>query len=205
MNSILKKTSATPSEEAVIMLRMVAIEVLFRMSMAYLVKNQQELRKGMRENPEGLRSEDVNMHDMKMTNILSGMHPRNEQNDFAGFVILEKWLGHDLLVNAIMIEAKKGSGRSGDHVFDYQLCEGEWDDFVQSEYLRNGTIPNREQTYNLTTNTRKKGKAKKKEIKKTGKYRLRDEILVKRNSSNHLSIQLFKRCGKSTKQITIGW
>ncbi len=81
VNMIFKKGSSSPSKRTMIMLKMIAIENIFRMSLMYLNINKDELRSTMRicaKNGE----ESAKLHEDHMENILAGFIPPTEDYEF---------------------------------------------------------------------------------------------------------------------------
>ena len=136
VNMIFKKGSSNPSKRTMIMLKMIAIENIFRMSLMYLNINKDELRSTMRicaENGE----ESAKLHEAHMENILAGFIPPTEdyEEEYSEdrieerkFGTLERWVGHDILVNAVLA-AGKGSGKNAHQVFETDVQPDEWKAF----------------------------------------------------------------------------
>jgi hypothetical protein len=144
---VLKKGSSYPKEEHVVMVRMIAIENIFRMSLMYLKKNIKALRAGMDDNPNQLDQEIVEKHRKTMNNIVRGMYPQGK-NQLENFKQLELWLGHDLLVNGLAALGKTG----GKHetrfrVFIKNIPEKDWKIYQQSEIDAGRDVPKRKVHY----------------------------------------------------------
>jgi hypothetical protein len=184
VNMIFKKGSSSPSKRTMIMLKMIAIENILRMSLMYLNKNANELRSIMRicaKNGE----ESSKFHEDHMENILAGFIPPTEdhekefysedQIEEMKFASLEKWVGHDILVNAI-VAAGKGSGKNAHQVFETDVQPDEWKTFKRSEKQQNEPTPNRNAEYPPAEK-----EIGKKEKKLQGKSFCKNRIPGKRN------------------------
>ena len=77
VNMIFKKGSSSPSKRTMIMLKMIAIENIFQMSLMYLNKNADELRSTMRSCANN-GEESAKVHEDHMENILAGFIPPTE-------------------------------------------------------------------------------------------------------------------------------
>jgi hypothetical protein len=89
--------------------------------MTFLKKNKEALLSGMTENPQGMSTVNVDEDRKKMTDILTKLCPKPDNSMAEAFRLLEEWWGHDLLVNAIMLDAKGSSGVRKDKVYDANL------------------------------------------------------------------------------------
>ena len=154
VNMIFKKGSSSPSKRTMIMLKMIAIENIFQMSLMYLNKNADELRSTMRSCANN-GEESAKVHEAHMENILAGFIPPTEdyeeeysedQIEERKFGTLERWVGHDILVNAVLA-AGKGSGKNAHQVFETDVQPDEWKAFKQSEKQQNRPPPNRNAEY----------------------------------------------------------
>ena len=145
---ILKKGSKNPNEEFVVMLRMIATEILFRMSLMYLKKNFKALKEGMVENRDKLDAKVVKRHEKKMDTIIKGMYP-TDKYALNNFEQLEKWLGHDLLVNTLAADGKTGGGdQVRFRVFDKNIVTAEWKKFEETELNEGRSKPDPNAEYN---------------------------------------------------------
>ena len=195
---ILKKGSATPHDEIMIMLRMIAIGNLLQMSVTYLKKNCVALKSAMNKNPNRFEEEIIERHKHKMNRILEGMHPTDNTEDEAEenidsteekhFKHSEKWLGHDLLVNAIAIDGKTGGkGPMRFRVFEDSIVQKEWKDFEAIEKINSRPEPDRYAKYPPDAKGSKKKKKRKtrgrkqktRGNKKRGKCYCRNQIPLK--------------------------
>jgi hypothetical protein len=166
-NMILKRGSNLPPYEQLIMLRMIAIENLFRMSLMYLKKNLKALREAMDENLDQLDENVVTKHKKMMNKIIKGMYPKGKgKTGLENFKQLETWLGHDLLVNVIASYGKAGGGDEiRFRVFEKNRPEKEWKAFEASEAANGRHKPSREAKYTEpeykdATNTKAKSRNK---------------------------------------------
>ena len=128
------------------------------MSVRYLKRNRGALESAMIKNPNRFEEEIIERHRHKMNRILDGMHPEDDTEDEAEenkdsteekhFEHSEKWLGHDLLVNAIAIDGKTGGkGPMRVRVFEDTIVQKEWKDFEAIEKINSRPKPNREEEY----------------------------------------------------------
>lgn len=152
---ILKKGSKNPNLEFLVMLRMIAIENVFRMSLMYMKKNYKALKEGMVENRDKLDSKVVKKHRKMMDTILRGMYPK-ERYALNNFEQLEKWLGHDLLVNTLAADGKTGGGATVRfRVFEKNIDKKKWKTFEETELAEGRSKPDLNAQYNETQPERK--------------------------------------------------
>jgi hypothetical protein len=109
-NSVLRKSSQKPTHQVLKLLRFIAVEVLFRLSMMFLTTNSEQLYRQMAANPQEIDEKYVGRHKMKMANLLK-LYPQANVGSPAldsteQFRQFEKWIGHDLLVSSTMALGK---------------------------------------------------------------------------------------------------
>ena len=142
---MMKKGSSHPSEGNMILFHMVAIETFFRMSLMYLKQNHEVLRTAMAINRKELDPKVVDLHLQKMNSIMNGFYPKKEQ-EIVNFRTLEKWVGHDIFVNALAAEFKCG-GVGRFRVFEKAVSESDWKAFETAEVSAGRPRPDREEQY----------------------------------------------------------
>ena len=150
VNTVLKtrsqKTSRKPLPPRVPlrMLRFVATEVMFRITMMFLKINAQELRDNIQANVQEFSDEIVTSHQSKILFLLEHMYPSIE-NDLAGeFKQLEQQVGHNLFVKAIMAISKTGVNKI---TFAKGIPPLQWNKFVCEEQAVNHPAPMRESVF----------------------------------------------------------
>jgi hypothetical protein len=136
------------------MLRYVAVEVLFRLSMMFLKKNETTLLDRIENVGGDLKDE----HKRKIEGLLQTMYPppsqATEKEEFKHF---EQWLGHDLFVTSIMISSKTARNKPQ---FSQAIPKLQWKEFSSDEKKKGREPPNLRSllcatTYKSDTETRK--------------------------------------------------
>jgi hypothetical protein len=134
VNIVLKQNSQKPNPSTLKIVRYVAVEVLFRLSMMVLRTNETALLE--RIETTGL---DVDGdHRRKIQRLLVRMAPPPSQSaSKQEFEHLEQWLGHDLFVTSIMFSSKTVRNKPQLLKVILQL---QWTEFV-SEQVKMGYEP----------------------------------------------------------------
>ena len=216
-NMILKKGSSSPSKATMIMLRMIAIENLFRMSVIYLKNNEKELREKMKINPRGSEDAIIQLHRDRMDDILGGFYPpdndderkafSDEQITERKFGTLEGWVGHDLFVNALAAGGKAG-GTSSYKVFESNVDPDEWKDFENSEIAEGREKPDLHAQYPKEKKQIEKGRKGnsrsdyKERGNPAGKFLCKIQIPGNRTNSTKF---YYRERGKSTSKISFNF
>ena len=136
-NFILKGTSQNPPEEVVMMLQVLAVGMMFRLSLTFLKKNETKMFEQLNTNPNDVKVEDVAIHKKKIEKILTKWFPKPAENGDQGpkqvWGQLERWLGHDLIIKAIM----RRSTPSNKKVMEYVKEGGTIPAILVEQYRRN--------------------------------------------------------------------
>jgi hypothetical protein len=149
------------------MLRLVASEVMFRLSMMLLKTNKSLIFLKMDQNKD-LSPETVKRHRDKMESLLSQMYPKSSSKytDKQSFQKFERIVGHDLFVKAIMTISKAKTR------FAKDIPEVQWDKFVRDEKIEGRILSKRKDKQQsipkttLKTRTETKSKTSEKVIPK---------------------------------------
>ncbi len=151
VNIVLKRNSQKPNPSTLKMLRYVAVEVLFRLSMMFLRTNETALL-------DLVGGDLKDEHKRKIEGLLQTMYPppsqATEKEEFKHF---EQWLGHDLFVTSIMISSKTARNKPQ---FSQAIPELQWKEFSSDEKKKGREPPNLRSllcatTYKSDTETRK--------------------------------------------------
>ena len=186
VNKVFRKGSQFPTSGAVQAMRLVSREMLFRLSMTFLHRNREVLRRKMIENSPQLDESVIENYSTKVTELLRGMYPPAGHTPKNQFFQLEKWVGHDNLVDVIMTYSKK---RTGLLVFADNIPEAQWDKFVAAEEKKGKATPMadaRFHTYTPTLEAPEVSKTKKK-VKKVGKKETQSKLLGNRFTAMFLN------------------
>jgi hypothetical protein len=149
------------------MLRLVASEVMFRLSMMLLKTNKSLIFLKMDQNKD-LSTETVKRHRDQMESLLSQMYPKSSSKytDKQSFQKFERIVGHDLFVKAIMTISKAKTR------FAKDIPEVQWDKFVKDEKIEGRILSKRKDKQQsipkttLKTRTETKSKTSEKVIPK---------------------------------------
>ncbi len=134
VNVVLKQNYQKPNPSTLKMLRYVAVEVLFRLSMMFLKKNETALLDSIETVGGDLKDE----HKRKIEKLLHTMYPPPSQvTQKQEFKRFEQWLGHNLFVTSIMISSKTVRNKPQ---FSKAIPELQWKEFV-SEQVEMGHEP----------------------------------------------------------------
>ena len=123
--------------------------------MMFLNKNYNRLMDQMDANPMKVEEKDVSRHRLKTTRLLCNFYPRtmdfefhkkklmdfnagNERDYSYGFAELEKLVGHDLLVTAIMASAKNSKSKN---IFAKGIPDLQWTNFEADEKRKGRKTP----------------------------------------------------------------
>jgi hypothetical protein len=140
VNTVLKKNFQKPNHDVFRMLRVVASEVLFRMSIMFLKTNEPIfLEKMTNVSP----SDTVNAHRSQVQFLLKYLYPVSNSKGHVfthseAFEKCELILGHDLFVKSIMAMSKTGKNKSE---FAKGIPEVQWDEFVKNEEYKHRSPP----------------------------------------------------------------
>ena len=135
VNIVLKRNSQKPNPSTLKMLRYVAVEVLFRLSMMFLKTNQTVLLETSRR--YGICDE----HPAKMERLLLCMipppsEPSTHKQEFKHF---ELWLGHDMFVSSIMLSSKTAKNKPQ---YSKVIPKLQWTEFQARQASMGRVVPN---------------------------------------------------------------
>jgi hypothetical protein len=101
-NTLLKKNKKGDRQEIIILMRVLSITVLFRLSMMFLKSNIGLIRTKMMDS-DLISDEEKKILEKKMSRLLSHYYPKIEDdNKLKAWSVSEKWVGHELIIQAIM-------------------------------------------------------------------------------------------------------
>ena len=130
VNTVLYRNSLKVNPVTLKMLRLVSVEVLFRLCIMALKRNSAELKKKMGINFPGLSVEIMPDRILKMDEILENFYPFLDEGSDNQFSSLEKLVGHDLFVKSIMTGSKTVSTKAQ---FAKDIPQFQWEAFVNAE------------------------------------------------------------------------
>ncbi len=135
VNVVLKGNYQKLNPSTLKMLRYVAVEVLFRLSMMFLKTNQTVLLETSRR--YGICDE----HPAKMERLLLCMipppsEPSTHKLEFKHF---ELWLGHDMFVSSIMLSSKTVTNTPQ---YSQEIPKLKWKEFTEEQFSLGRVVPN---------------------------------------------------------------
>jgi hypothetical protein len=135
VNIVLKRNSQKPNPSTLKMLRYVAVEVLFRLSMMFLKTNETVLLETSRR--YGISDE----HSVKMERLLLLMipPPSEPSSHKQEFKHLELWLGHDMFVTSIMHSSKTAKNKPQ---YSKVIPKLQWTEFTAEQFSMGRVVPN---------------------------------------------------------------
>jgi hypothetical protein len=137
VNIVLKRNSQKPNPSTLKILRYVAVEVLFRLSMMFLRTNETALLERIETTGLDVDGE----HRRKIERLLVRMAPSPSQSfqstSKQEFKHLEQWVGHNLFVTSIMFSSKTARNKPQ---FSKVIPQLQWTEFV-SEQVKMGHEP----------------------------------------------------------------
>ena len=144
-NSLFRRNSQKPNPNCLKWIRLLSIEVLFRVSMMFLKTNETKLKSQMAVQATKDGGDIVKVHSRKMEKLLTGMYPNKEgAKPKMLFEKSESWLGHDLLVKAIHTLSKSSTKCT---VFAKKIPMVQWESFESEEEKKGRPKPNRESLF----------------------------------------------------------
>jgi hypothetical protein len=127
VNIVLKRNSPKPNPSTLKILRYVAVEVIFRLSMMFLRTNETALLERIETTGIDVDGE----HRRKIERLLVRMAPPPSQSTSKQeFEHLEQWLGHDLFVTSIMFSSKTIKTKPQ---FSKVIPQLQWTEFVSEQ------------------------------------------------------------------------
>lgn len=141
VNIIFRRNSQRPNPDILRMLRCVAREVLFRLSMMFLKQNHIRFSEKMEENINRIDPTLVACHKEKIDNLLKSFLPATQHYSKDGFKTMEKCVGHDLLVQAIMVSAKNSRYKN---LFAKTIPPLQWEKFENDKSAISRRVPERD-------------------------------------------------------------
>ena len=148
------------------LVHLVSLEVLFHVSMMFLKTNLKRLEDEMKTNTSGLHEDVISKHRKKMKELIKGRYPKVDKGPKKEFSKLEKYVGHDLLLTAIM---SSGKSAKSNLIFSQRIPPPQWETFVVSERQHKRKPPDLNSTFvpvktktvsTKTVSTKKQGNSK---------------------------------------------
>jgi hypothetical protein len=130
--------------------------------MKMLKSNQATLLTKIQLNLPGFHNNVRNTYKIKLEELLDGMYPESGGDTKIEFAAMEKWVGHELLVDHILAYSKFRS--ENQPVFDAAtIPKLQFEDYVLAVKASGGLTPRIDATFKLYTLTGKASSATKKE------------------------------------------
>ena len=147
LNEVFKKNKQNPKTIVMKSLRLVAREVLFRVSMGFLYANQKEIRDSLTKNVNNFETDLVRESREKMEYLLKGMFPvaKKDKGLHHQFAQLERWLGHDLLTETIFMNSRART--STELIFSAGIPRLQWLEYVNKQVDLGHELPEFEATF----------------------------------------------------------
>jgi hypothetical protein len=139
VNIVFKRNSQKPNPVILDMLHYGSLEVLFRLSMMFLKRNKDLILEGIKANTKGGDEGNLKRHQTKIDYLMKKFYPK-DSNPLKEFAELERWVGHDLLVTAIMTGAKTSGNKN---LFAKGIPDIQWEEFKATEVAKKSEKPDR--------------------------------------------------------------
>ena len=117
----------------------------------FLKRNEVNLHAQMNVNPSQMEPGIVEKHKRKVHKLLSHNYPsqyNGEPSSKKEFMIMEKWVGHDLLVQAIVCLSKNAKDS---RVYAKQIPRNQWEEFEAQENLKKRKKPEFDSTFSTSS------------------------------------------------------